>query len=85
VTRARLLVVLSSIAVLVVGAAALFALWGEGPTRHGFTTVNVGDLHRGDVESLTVTFPNQSKPKPPKDARIFVVRQTRRHVDAFPG
>jgi Rieske Fe-S protein len=85
VTRARLLVVLSSIAVLVVGAVALFALWGDGPTRKGFTTVNVGDLHRGDVESLTVTFPDQSKPKPPKYARIFLVRQTRRRVDAFLG
>ena len=72
----RLLVVLASIGVLLVGAAAFFALWGDGPTRPGIATVSVADLHVGDVEPLTVAFPDQSEPKPPENARIFVVRQT---------
>ena len=84
-TRARLLVVLASVAVLLMGAAGFFALWGDGPTRPGIATVNVADLQLGDVEPLSVAFPDQSEPQPPEDARIFVVRQTRRRVDAFLG
>ena len=67
------------------GAAAFFALWGDGPTRHGIATVNVANLRPGDVEALTVAFPDQSEPKPPTNTRIFVVRETRRQVDAFLG
>jgi nitrite reductase/ring-hydroxylating ferredoxin subunit len=79
--RARLIIVLSVIVVLLVGAAAFIALWGDGPTRPGVVTVNVAHLPPGHAQAVTVQLPDKKQPT----ARIFLVRRRSHGIDAFLG
>ena len=79
--RARMIVVLSMLVVLLVAAAAFVALRGDGPTRAGVVTVNVAELRPGHAQAVTVELPN----KKGSNARVFVVRRRGHAINAFLG
>jgi Rieske Fe-S protein len=78
--RARVLVALTAVAILLVTLAGLRAIGGHGASSSG-TSVNVSRLGRGEVLPVRVTLPDAEHTK----ARVFLVRPTGRPVMALLG
>lgn len=78
--RGRWLIVLTAVAILIAGFAALSALRGDDSSSHA-TTVDVSGLHPGEVLPVDVTLPDADQSK----ARVFVVHPTGRRVTALLG
>ena len=78
--RARWLVVLTAVAILIAGFAAFSALRVDDSSNDA-TTVDVSGLHPGQVVPVDVTLPDADQPK----ARVFVVHPSGRPVMALLG
>ena len=78
--RRRWLVVLTAVAIVIVGFATLDALRGDDPSSDA-TTVDVSGLRPGEVVPVHVTLPDADR----SEARVFVVHPSGRPVMAFLG
>src|SRR2546423_1321044 len=78
--RGRWLVVLTAVAILIAGVAAVSALRAGDASKHA-TTVDVSGLHPGQVVPVDVTLPDADRRK----ARVFVVHPSGRPVMALLG
>jgi Rieske Fe-S protein len=64
---------------LLIGAAVLVALWGDGPTPPGVLSIDVAGLQPGRARAVSVELPDKKR----TNARVFLVRRRGHGIDAF--